>query len=118
MEKKKIEEIFNGSTYLEIPYFQRSYVWDEENWKRFLDDFRDVCTNQKEYFLGTYIMKQKLTPSGSSHGELRSVIDGQQRFTTLILFALVLAEKNNKYDEDFKSLFFNRKGEVMLCHNS
>lgn len=29
MDKKKIQEIFIGSTMLEIPYFQRSYVWDE-----------------------------------------------------------------------------------------
>ncbi|MBQ3794778.1 MAG: DUF262 domain-containing protein [Butyrivibrio sp.] len=117
MEKKKIQQIFNGSTLLEIPYFQRSYVWDEENWKRFLDDFREICINQKEYFMGTYIMKQKPTPSGSRYGDLRSVIDGQQRFTTLILFSLVLALKNDKYDKDFRDIFFNRQNEILLCHN-
>ncbi len=117
MDKKKIQQIFNGSTLLEIPYFQRSYVWDEENWKRFLDDFRDICISKKEYFMGTYIMKQKPTPSGSRYGDLRSVIDGQQRFTTLILFFLVLALKNDKYDEDFKSLFFNRQNDIVLSHN-
>ena len=94
MDKKKIQQIFNGSTLLEIPYFQRSYVWDEENWKRFLDDFRDICISKKEYFMGTYIMKLKPTPSGSRYGDLRLVIDGQQRFSTLILFFLVLALKN------------------------
>lgn len=117
MEKKKIQQIFNGSTLLEIPYFQRCYVWDEDNWKRFLDDFRDICISQKEYFMGTYIMKQKPTPSGSRYGDLRSVIDGQQRFTTLILFSLVLAQKNNRYEEDFRSIFFNRQNDIMLCHN-
>lgn len=117
MDKKKIQQIFNGSTLLEIPYFQRSYVWDEENWKRFLDDFRDICISKKEYFMGTYIMKQKPTPSGSRYGDLRSVIDGQQRFTTLILFFLVLAIKNDKYDADFRNLFFNRQNEIVLSHN-
>ena len=117
MDKKKIQQIFNGSTLLEIPYFQRSYVWDEENWKRFLDDFRDICISKKEYFMGTYIMKQKPTPSGSRYGDLRSVIDGQQRFTTLILFFLVLALKNNEYEKDFKNLFFNRQNEIVLSHN-
>ena len=117
MEKKKIQQIFNGSTLLEISYFQRCYVWDEDNWKRFLDDFRDICISQKEYFMGTYIMKQKPTPSGSRYGDLRSVIDGQQRFTTLILFSLVLAQKNNRYEEDFRSIFFNRQNDIMLCHN-
>ena len=62
-------------------------------------------------------MKQKPTPSGSRYGDLRSVIDGQQRFTTLILFSLVLAQKNNRYEEDFRSIFFNRQNDIMLCHN-
>ena len=117
MEKRKIEQIFNGSSMLEIPYFQRSYVWDEENWKRFLEDFREICIAKKEYFMGTYIMKQKPTPSGTRYGDVRSVIDGQQRFTTLILFFLVLANKNNKYDKDFESIFINRQNEIILSHN-
>ena len=117
MNKTKIEELFNKSRILEIPYFQRSYVWDEENLKRFLDDFSDVCSNDKEYFLGTCILKQELTPIGSTCGDLRSVIDGQQRFTTLILFFLVLSIKNDRYNDDFKSLFFNRQSEIMLKHN-
>ena len=117
MEKRKIEQIFNGSSMLEIPYFQRSYVWDEENWKRFLEDFREICIAKKEYFMGTYIMKQKPTPSGQRYGDVSSVIDGQQRFTTLILFFLVLANKNNKYDKDFESIFINRQNEIILSHN-
>lgn len=117
MEKRKIEQIFNGSSMLEIPYFQRSYVWDEENWKRFLEDFREICIAKKEYFMGTYIMKQKPTPSGTRYGDVRAVIDGQQRFTTLILFFLVLANKNNKYEKDFESIFINRQNEIILSHN-
>lgn len=117
MEKRKIEQIFNGSSMLEIPYFQRSYVWDEENWKRFLEDFREICIAKKEYFMGTYIMKQKPTPSGTRYGDVRAVIDGQQRFTTLILFFLVLANKNHKYEKDFESIFINRQNEIILSHN-
>lgn len=117
MDKKKIQEIFTGSTMLEIPYFQRSYVWDEDNWKRFLEDFKEICVAKRDYFMGTYIMKQKMTPSGSRHGDVRSVIDGQQRFTTLILFFLVLAIKNDKYADDFEHIFMNRQKEIILSHN-
>ena len=102
---------------LEIPYFQRSYVWDEDNWKRFLEDFKEICVAKRDYFMGTYIMKQKMTPSGSRHGDVRSVIDGQQRFTTLILFFLVLAIKNDKYADDFEHIFMNRQKEIILSHN-
>lgn len=117
MEKKRIQEIFNGSTFLEIPYFQRSYVWTEENWKRFLEDFKEISRGEKDYFLGTYIMKQILTSSGSSKGDLRSVIDGQQRFTTLILFFFVLTKKQNLYGTYFSRIFKSLKGEILLKHN-
>ena len=40
--KKTINEIFNGSRILEIPFFQRAYVWDEPQWERLLDDIENV----------------------------------------------------------------------------
>lgn len=33
--KRSINDIFNGNKILEIPFFQRSYVWDEPQWKDF-----------------------------------------------------------------------------------
>ncbi len=33
-----INGIFNGSRLLKVPFFQRSYVWDEPQWERFLLD--------------------------------------------------------------------------------
>lgn len=115
--KKKIFAIFDRGSILEIPYFQRNYVWQTENWERFLEDLRDVSKTKKEYFMGTYIMKQVPTPSASGQGDKREVIDGQQRFTTLVLFFLVLSLKNNKYQEDFLDIFRNRSKELILSHN-
>ena len=117
MEKKTITAIFEKGSTLEIPYFQRNYVWQADNWERFLDDMRDVTHTKKEYFMGTYIMKQIPTPSASGQGVKREVIDGQQRFTTLLLFFLVLSIKNNKYEEDFIELFRNRGKKLILSHN-
>ena len=34
MEKTRIDSIFTKGRSLEIPFFQRSYVWSEENWDR------------------------------------------------------------------------------------
>ena len=36
--KRTIREVFNRGRNLEIPFFQRNYVWDEKEWERFLDD--------------------------------------------------------------------------------
>ena len=36
--KKKIADILNGRRMLEIPYYQRSYVWEVDEWERFVRD--------------------------------------------------------------------------------
>jgi len=36
--KRLINDIFNGNRILQIPFFQRSYVWGEEQWERLLED--------------------------------------------------------------------------------
>ena len=40
--KRTINDIFNGNRILEIPFFQRSYVWAEEQWERLLIDMIEV----------------------------------------------------------------------------
>ena len=30
--KKQLADILNGNRVLEVPYYQRSYVWKEEQW--------------------------------------------------------------------------------------
>lgn len=57
-----INGIFNGSRLLEVPFYQRSYVWDEEQWDRFLADMEFVTKTKKSYFLGSIIFKNG--PSG------------------------------------------------------
>ena len=48
---------------LEIPFFQRPYVWEEENWKKLYESFFD---NEIPDFLGSIILKH------SSDGEYQS----------------------------------------------
>ena len=115
--KRLINEIFNGNKRLEIPFFQRSYVWGEEQWERFLEDMYYVCETEKTYFLGSLILKQQSTNSAEKVGDRRIVIDGQQRLTTLNIFLKVLCLKtgeNSIFEQMFK-LLFNK--EIALIHN-
>ena len=96
--KKTINEIFNGSRILEIPFFQRAYVWDEPQWERLLDDIENVCKTHTPYFMGSVILKQQLTNTGSSVGDIRTVIDGQQRLTTIYLILRLLGKNNFKLE--------------------
>lgn len=99
-----INGIFNGSRLLEVPFYQRSYVWDEEQWDRFLADMEFVTKTKKPYFLGSIIFKNGPTPNTwDNFSDCKIVIDGQQRLTTLIIFFKVLCLKTNANG------FFNRE---------
>ncbi|WHP06831.1 DUF262 domain-containing protein [Acinetobacter corruptisaponis] len=115
--KITINEIFNGNKILEIPFFQRSYVWGETQWGRFLEDLEHVSLVNKPYFLGSVIFKQMMTNSAQSIGDLRIIIDGQQRLTTLNIFFKVLCLKNkqNSYFDRIFRLMSNN--EISVRHN-
>ena len=89
-------KVFSTHTVFEIPYYQRAYVWEEENWKRFLEDMENISLVEKPYFIGSLILKQKETETGSRYGDVRVVIDGQQRLTTITIFFKVLSLKRNR----------------------
>ncbi len=69
--------IIRNNYLYEIPFFQRRYVWEEENWKELLESLSaaDDCP-----FLGSIILKENTDSEGSIFW---TVIDGQQRLTTL-----------------------------------
>ena len=103
--KRTINEIFNGSRILEIPFFQRAYVWDEPQWERLLEDVESVSKTQSPYFIGSVILKQQLTGTTNKVGDIRTVVDGQQRLTTLSIMLKVLCLKNDcmsKFDRRFR----------------
>lgn len=113
--KRTIREIFNRGQNLEIPFFQRAYVWDEPQWQRFLDDMRSVSTSRKPYFLGSVILKQETT--SSNQDAKRTVIDGQQRLTTLNIFLKVLCLKKQS-DTEFTDTFKKQRDKsIILLHN-
>lgn len=114
--KQSINGIFNGNRILRIPYFQRSYVWNEEQWERMLQDIEEVSAGQSPYFMGSVILKQENTALGSTVGDIRTIIDGQQRLTTLCIFFKVLGLKNNQ-DGLTNRLFWTMGGQLAVEHN-
>lgn len=114
--KRTINDVFNGSRVLEIPFFQRAYVWDEEQWERLLEDVENVSQKKEPYFLGSVILKQQQTSTNSEYGDIRTIIDGQQRLTTLSILLKVLCLKNNQM-EPFNRRFRLDDGTIVLRHN-
>lgn len=116
--KRSINDIFNGNRILEIPFFQRAYVWEENQWERLLHDMEMVSSLKKPYFLGSVILKQQDTDSSYDVGDLRTLIDGQQRLTTLNIFFKVLCLKTNN-NRFFNRVFrlVNDNEDIALFHN-
>jgi len=84
--------IFEKKMRLEVPRFQRQYVWNRDvQWEPLWEDisrkFTEYLEGRKDspvHFLGAMVLDQKQTPT--THVEKRQVIDGQQRLTTLQIF--------------------------------
>lgn len=96
MEAKSatIRDIISPGTRHRIPFFQRPYKWEKKEWERFFEDMVSTMTIQKNYFLGSVILKKE---EDISDDEIREgigckylVIDGQQRLTTLCIFMKIL----------------------------
>lgn len=80
-EIKKIETILAQN--LNIPGYQRPYRWYEENVRLLLQDiFESWKQGKKSYRAGSIILHQS--------GDDLSIVDGQQRVTTLLLILKVL----------------------------
>lgn len=114
--KRTINDIFNGNRILEIPFFQRSYVWGDDQWERLLEDMEHVSQSNKPYFLGSVILKQQSTNTANRVGDIRTVIDGQQRLTTLNIFFKVLCLKTNQ-NSTFERIFKLINNDIALMHN-
>lgn len=114
--KRTISDIFNGNRLLEVPFFQRAYVWEDAQWERLLKDMEQITELNKPYFLGSVILKQLGTNTESTVGDKRTIIDGQQRLTTLCIFFKVLCLKN-KTNSTFDRVFRLIDNKIAVEHN-
>lgn len=109
---------------VKIPFFQRAYVWNENNWE---DLVSDLLETDKSHFLGSLILKQAEVRSGEPKQVF--VIDGQQRLTTLSILLRALC---NSFDKQLQAqceqngifkacLFYNKNvfsGEIVKIEHS
>ncbi len=97
---------------VKIPFFQRSYVWDKDNWEDLLSE---LFNGTKSHFLGSIILKQ--LPTSSGEPKQLEIVDGQQRLTTLSILLKALydtfpPELKENCEGDVWGLLFYRKDFV------
>lgn len=118
VNKCKITDVFSGNRQYVIPFFQRAYVWWKEQWERLLIDMEHVSEVQRQYFLGSIILKQQKTSSNAQIGDVRTIIDGQQRLTTLMVFFkvyLLLTDQASLFNRNF--VLFDGSFAIRHSHN-
>jgi uncharacterized protein with ParB-like and HNH nuclease domain/predicted transport protein len=94
----KVEDFLSSNkTQFVIPVYQRNYDWTIGQCKQLLDDIFEVGTNRKmnAHFIGSIVYVHDDVYQTSRIKEL-TVIDGQQRLTTLTLIYLVIYKLANE----------------------
>lgn len=89
-QDRTVDQLLKGHTFV-IPRFQRPYSWEADHINAF---WNDVTENLGEsYFIGSMVVFK----SGRSQ---LSVVDGQQRLTTITIFLCAIREAFKILDRD------------------
>ncbi|MDE0471078.1 MAG: DUF262 domain-containing protein [Ekhidna sp.] len=83
----------NGLRY-EIPKFQRDYSWESEHWDDLWQDILLIIQNEEnEHYMGYLVLQ-------TSDNKSFTIIDGQQRLTTLSILILVVIKVLSDFVEE------------------
>ena len=114
--RHSLDSIFTGRNIFYIPDYQRGYAWEDKQISDFFDDFRAEYFTEN-YYYGT-ILLQPVGKEGNK--DCFEIVDGQQRFTTLVIFINCLIARlkelnQDEYDPDeLLKHYVNNKGTYVL----
>jgi uncharacterized protein with ParB-like and HNH nuclease domain len=114
-KNRSIAEVLDNKKYT-VDYYQREFSWQQQHIEQLVTDLataflneyelqheRSEVANYNSYYLGPFVLSEK--------GGKRSIIDGQQRLTslTLILVFLNNLQKSWDVDEAIEGMVFSKK---------
>ena len=103
-----VRDLFESRIVYRIPNYQRAYVWNErDQWEPLWMDVKAVATqlltmeednwpSLNPHFLGAVVLKQLTRPAGQPN--TYTVVDGQQRMTTIQLLLAAAADAYREAD--------------------
>ena len=97
-EIKSLGEILTGSSRYSIPPYQRQYQWNSERWQGFVSDVSNSLGSSQsdpQHWLGILLLSKdsQVVLPGDSGPLHYSVIDGQQRLVTVIVWIAAQTQK-------------------------
>ena len=130
---ESIQRLFNEKIF-RIPDYQRGYSWSEQQLTEFWKDVLNIPSD-REHYTGMISLKEIKDISNvekwndiqwlvNNRGyKVYHIVDGQQRFTTIIIlineivnFVAKLPENKDKTDEQKNLIYFeNDKRELPCC---
>ena len=106
-EAKSLRFLGEGKE-LAVPFFQRHYVWEEENWDELLRNFEDSDITP---FLGSIILKEESSKRST-------IIDGQQRLTTITILAKAIYDSLTSASKEYGSGIRNGIENFLFYRNN
>lgn len=98
---QKLQYFGDENILLEVPFFQRPYVWEEKNWEALWNSIIEAKSGRMP-FIGSFIFQN------TKEEKKYLIIDGQQRITTLSIFIKAYLDViGNKLDPTISVLFKN-----------
>ena len=107
-----------------VPKFQRDYSWNNEQWDDLWQDIETMIIEHDEHYMGYLVLQ-------TQDEKNFYIIDGQQRFTTILLLiyaAIKCVEKqitqgidvedNKRRVESLKSLYIGKEDPVTLDYDN
>ncbi len=107
-----------------VPKFQRDYSWDSEQWDDLWQDIQTMIEEKEDHYMGYLVLQ-------TNDEKNFFIIDGQQRFTTVLL--LILAgiksieklihqgsnvEDNKRRVDSLKSIYIGKEDPVTLEYDN
>lgn len=112
---RTILDVLDNKKYT-VDYFQREYSWQQKHMEQLVTDLtvsflseydsshdREEVENYNSYYLGPFVLSEK--------DGVRSIIDGQQRLTSLTLLIIYLNNLQKEYglNENIETMVFSKK---------
>ena len=86
-----LQELFNHNIF-KVPDYQRGYSWENRHREDLLEDLELI--RNKNHYTGTIVLKEEGKREGLGKTfQIYDVVDGQQRFTSLIILLNTLAKE-------------------------
>ena len=101
-EMLPIGKFLSNATAIQVPPFQRSYAWTDEEVRQLWTDITEAMdSKQAEYFLGPMVLKKSK--------DRFEIIDGQQRITTVLIILSAIRRAFRQEGEDQRADWFRNK---------